>query len=220
MWIVLINLFLLKNFQNQSQIYKARKLQFCHGFSPPEQAEMCTRSQEWGVFCALDRGTGRWRHVYMDLIVFARNVRAGEKSRCNCRFSPIKKIGQAKQASRQCFLLFVAKPVCIYLFRSAILDRDLQLRSTTFGWPFYHSVRPSDGLAESVVERGFLGLVLLLLKALGLFVVLGVLGRGLGLQHLRRHDSGQMAFKEKKAGVNDVIDIQIFVFRLCTNFIT
>ena len=71
MWIVLINLFLLKNFQNQSQIYKAQKLQFCHGFSPPEQAEMCTRSQEWGVFCALDRGTGRWRHVYMDLIVFA-----------------------------------------------------------------------------------------------------------------------------------------------------
>ena len=46
MWIVLINLFLLKTFQNQSQIYKARKLQFSHGFSPPEQAEMCTRSQE------------------------------------------------------------------------------------------------------------------------------------------------------------------------------
>ena len=90
MWIVLINLFLLKNFQNQSQIYKARKLQFCHGFSPPEQAEMCTRSQEWGVFCALDRGTGRWRHVYMDLIVFARpsgpppppkTTPAGEESR-------------------------------------------------------------------------------------------------------------------------------------------
>ena len=63
---VWMNLLFLDKVQNWVQLLKAQKWPFYHGFSPPEQAENGTRSQEWVAYRALDSETARWRHFYIN----------------------------------------------------------------------------------------------------------------------------------------------------------
>ena len=60
---VWMNLLFLDKVQNWVQLLKT----FYHGFSPPEQAENGTCSQEWVAYRALDSETARWRHFYINI---------------------------------------------------------------------------------------------------------------------------------------------------------